>query len=72
MTDHHYDSAMKEVFLNFIKQMIDNSENLDDSNFCPNVLKKKNIELETDEKNYKRDHSAFRSKIESNYFGILV
>ena len=52
--------------------MIENSEKLDVTNYCPNVAKKKNINLELDEEQYKRDHSAFRSKIESEYFAIFV
>jgi hypothetical protein len=52
--------------------MISNSEKLDESNYCPNITKKKNIDLDEDEENYKRDHSGFRSKIESEYFAIFV
>jgi hypothetical protein len=51
--------------------MISNSEKLDESNYCPNITKKKNIDLDEDEENYKRDHSGFRSKIESEYFAIF-
>jgi hypothetical protein len=53
-------------------RMIQDSEKLDETNYCPNVKKQKNIDLTEDEENYKRDNSGFRSNIESDYFAILV